>query len=244
MASNLPQRGLQVMILIFISIIVSLATAGCVYVTALALPYEDNTIRLRFSQYCNYWSSLIKYRGTRKQAIENELDTFLTALADALVTVPNLTEALNTTAPHLTEPIKTEIEIVLGEVRLGRSIEDSLESLCTRLQISGLDAAIGATLLGRRTGGNMAVTLRRIAGTLREMARLKGVIRSKTAEGRSQAWVMGMVPPVLIATIEKIDPNWLAPLWNDPIGWILLGAAALLEAIAIVLIRRIVAVKI
>ncbi|MCP4679476.1 MAG: hypothetical protein GY854_29095 [Deltaproteobacteria bacterium] len=187
---------------------------------------------------------LVRYRERRIQTLENGLAEFLVALADSLTTIPNLTEALQTLVEHIEPPIKEEVVAVLAEVRLGRSFDDALRNMASRVRLPGLDAAVGAALLGKRTGGDLSGILRRIAETLREMARLEGVIRTKTAEGRSQAWVMGSVPPGLMLMLEKIDPDWLAPLWNDPIGWLMLGGVAVLEVSAIALIRKIMAVDI
>ncbi len=190
-----------------------------------------------------YWL-LIRHQKKRIKMLEAGLDAFLTALADSLTTVPNLTEALQSQIELIEPPIKEEVVSVLAEVRLGRSLDDALKQMAARLALPGLDAAVGAALLGKRTGGDLPVILRRIAETIREMSRLEGVIRTKTAEGRSQAWVMGSVPPGLMLILEKVDSNWLAPLWNDPIGWIMLGCAAVLEVSAVALIRKIMAVDI
>ncbi len=187
---------------------------------------------------------LLRYAKLRTDTLEASLDGFLVVLSDALTTVPNLTGALESLLPNLEPPLKQEIETVVYEVRLGRSIEDALESLSRRLALPGLDAAVGAVLLGKQTGGDLPKILRKIAATVREMARLVGVIRTKTAEGRSQAWVMGSVPPALVLILEWVNPNWLEPMFTDPIGWILLGGAAVIEVVAIVLIRKIMAVDV
>ena len=187
---------------------------------------------------------LVRHRASRIKALEMGLDSFLVALADSLAAVPNLAEALQTLSHHAQPPIKDEVETVLWEVRLGRSLDDALINMAGRLKLPGLDAAVGAALLGKRTGGDLPSILRGIASTLREMNRLEGVVKSKTAEGRSQAWVMGAVPPGLIGLLDWINPDWLAPLWNDPIGWLMLAVAAVLEVSAIALIRKIMAVDI
>jgi Flp pilus assembly protein TadB len=55
---------------------------------------------------------------------------------------------------------------------------------------------------------------------------------------------MGSVPPGLLFILEYVDPDWTAPLWRDPIGWAMIGLAAILEVTAIALIRKIIAVVI
>ena len=110
--------------------------------------------------------------------------------------------------------------------------------------MSGFEPAVAAAIMGRRTGGDLPTILESTAKTLREIARLEGVVRTKTAEGRNQALVMGLVPPFLVVALHKIDPSWLEPMWHDPIGWALLGAAGVLEIGAVMLIRKIMAVDI
>ena len=176
--------------------------------------------------------------------LTDQLDETLTALANALRTMPNLGDALSYLKKHLEPPMGEEIGDVMAEVRLGRPLDEALTSLACRLDIPGLHAAVAAAIMGRKTGGDLSGILEETARSIREMARLEGVIRTKTAEGRSQALVMGLIPPFLTVALHKIDPTWLEPLWHDPIGWILLGIAAMLEISAVALIRKIMAVDI
>lgn len=187
---------------------------------------------------------LARQERLRQQRIEDELDSFLLSLADALTAVPNLGEAIQSLHEHLNPPIKDEVGILLGEVRLGATIDDALRRMASRISLPGLDAAVEAALLSHRIGGDLSHTLRRIASSIREMARLEGVVKTKTAEGRTQAWVMGAVPPGMVVLLNYMDPEWIAPLLNDPIGWIILGVAAAFEVAAVFLIRRIMAVEI
>ena len=187
---------------------------------------------------------LVRSEKKRREKFENDLDGFLVALADSLTAVPNLSEALASLYPNLMQPIRREAGLVLAEIRLGRAVEDALTRMARRIRSTGLDAAVGALILSRKVGGDIPKTLRRIAETLREMARLEGVVKTKTAEGRTQAWVIGLMPPGLVLYFEKVNPEWLAPMWNDPIGWALLGAAATAEIAALALVRKIMAVDI
>ena len=187
---------------------------------------------------------LVRAEKKRREKFEDDLDGFLVSLADSLTAVPNLSEALASLYPNLVQPIRREVGVVLAEIRLGRAVDDALTGMAARIRSTGLDAAIGALILSRKVGGDIPKTLRRIAETLREMAHLEGVVKTKTAEGRTQAWVIGLMPPSLVLYFEKVNPEWLAPMWNDPIGWALLGAAAATEIAALVLIRKIMAVDI
>jgi tight adherence protein B len=188
---------------------------------------------------------LLWRRGrAREAALGDQLDGMLQALANALSTTPNLGDALASVVDHLEPPIRDEVREVLSETDLGRPIDEALIAMARRTDVPGFEPAVAAAVMGRRTGGDLPAILEGTARTLREISRLEGVVRTKTAEGRNQALVMGLVPPFLVLALHKIDPDWLAPMWHDPIGWILLGAAAVLEIAAVALIRKIMAVDI
>lgn len=178
----------------------------------------------------------------RRRLLAAQLDGALTALAGSLGATPNLGDALASIAGFQPSPMREELRRVLADVRLGRTIDEALLEFAARADLPGLDAAVAAAVTGRRTGGDLPGILRRTAGSLRELERLEGVVRTKTAEGRGQAVVMGVVPPLLVAALHWIDPDWLAPLWADPIGWAILAVAVVLEIAAIAMIRRIMAV--
>lgn len=190
------------------------------------------------------WLTLAVARHRRHIALESSQDTLIVSWADALTTLPNLTQAIASSAEYLTEPLRSEIDRLLAEVRLGMDLETALQRFSERLSLPGIEAAVCAATLGRRTGGDLPAMLRRIATSTREMARLEGVVRTKTSEGRYQAWAMGGIPLALLLGLDRLNPEWTAPLWNDPIGWLLLAAAAVMEIAAVAMIRKITAVDI
>ena len=107
-----------------------------------------------------------------------------------------------------------------------------------------MSSALATILVGRQTGGDLPMILEESAATLREMARLEGVVRTKTAEGKSQAYVLGAIPFVLIAAIHWVDPNWLLPLSETTMGYAVISIAATLWGLAIIAARKILAVDI
>lgn len=94
------------------------------------------------------------------------------------------------------------------------------------------------------TGGDLPNVLRTAAASLREMERLEGVVRTKTAEGKAQAWVISFIPIPLYFGIQMSDPNYFLPLEETVLGHVLLGVAVLCWLLAGFLARRILAVQI
>lgn len=183
--------------------------------------------------------ALAYLRRRRVQAIEAKIENFLLTLANALKATPSIGSALGYTQPLLAAPLDQELELALKEMRVGSSLEQSLLNLAARVQSPKLDAALASLLIGRQVGGNLTQILETTAATLREMSRLQGVVRSKTAEGKSQLFVLALFPAVLVFLFDWLKPNYFAPFTNTFLG-ALLGVAALgLWAASIALARKV-----
>lgn len=183
-------------------------------------------------------------KAKRKVAIEAQLDTFLLALANALKASPSLGDALGACTMLLRAPIKQELELTMKENQLGMPLDTALLNMATRVGTRAFSGALTTVLIGRQTGGDLPKILETSASTLREMARLEGVVRSKTAEGRAQAWVLGVIPPLLVALLNWMDPEWLKPLSSNFIGYIISTIAVVFWVAAVFLARKILAVDI
>jgi tight adherence protein B len=180
----------------------------------------------------------------RRRSIDDSLDSFLVALANALKVSPSLGDALRSTAILIRGPIKEDVEYALKEYNLGTPLDQALMNMAVRIDSRTFSSAMATLLIGRQTGGDLPKILERSAATLREMARLEGVVRTKTAEGKSQAWVLGAMPFVMVIVLQSMDPNWLKPLWTSFIGYVLMFAAGILWIFAIIAARKILNVDI
>jgi tight adherence protein B len=50
--------------------------------------------------------------------------------------------------------------------------------------------------------------------------------------------VMGMLPFIFGGALQVIDPEWMQPLFRDPIGWGILLVACLLEFFGLMMVRK------
>jgi tight adherence protein B len=187
---------------------------------------------------------LIDAKTKRQDKIEQQLDTFLTALSNGLKASPSLGDAMSNTAILMRSPIKEELELTMKENQLGMPLDQAILNMGGRVGSRAFAGALTTVLIGRQTGGDLPRILETSASTLREMARLEGVVRSKTAEGKAQAWVLGIMPPILIGILNWIDPQWLTPLNTTFIGSIVWVIAVAFWIAAVLLARKILAVDI
>jgi len=187
------------------------------------------------------WPALRQRR--RRQRLEAQLDPTLRSMAQTMRVTANLTDAMETIAGQIDPPMSEEIDLCLRQYRLGLPIEDALAQMARRVGSSSLETATTAIAIGRMTGGDLPSLLEEVAATLRERIRLDGLVETKTAEGKAQAWIMGLMPPALAALLWHLDPDMMVPLPVDPAGWATLGLVAVLEVVGVVWVRRVTAIE-
>ncbi|MEI8257714.1 MAG: type II secretion system F family protein [Deltaproteobacteria bacterium] len=175
----------------------------------------------------------------RKTKIDAQLDTFLTTLSNALKSSPSLGDALATSANLMRSPIKEDLEFALKENKLGTPLDQALVNMSRRIDSRTFNSALTTLLIGRQTGGDLPKILEQSASTLRELARLEGVVRTKTAEGKSQAYVLGAIPFVVTVALNMVDPEWLTPLTTSFTGYVVMLIATSLWLTAVFASRRI-----
>jgi tight adherence protein B len=181
-------------------------------------------------------------RRNRIKAIEKQVEPFILAFASALKTTPSIGSALASVHPILTPPLQDEIGLVLKEMRVGNTLEQSLLNLGGRIPIVELDATLASILIGRQVGGNLPEILDTTAATLREMSRLAGVMRTKTASGRMQVIVLFLAPPLVVLGFDAVSPNYFTPLTSSALGVVLVIVACVLWLGSVILARKIVQV--
>lgn len=178
-------------------------------------------------------------RILRVVEIDSQVDTWLVLLANALRASPALGDAMASSARLVPQPLSAELQLALREYHLGAPLDVALRTMVNRLKSRTVNVAIGALRIARNTGGNLPETLETSAAALREIARLEGVVRTKTAEGKAQSTVVAAMPFPLIGLLNYMNPKLLEPLFGTAYGYAILGGAFLLWLVALLWARKI-----
>jgi tight adherence protein B len=190
----------------------------------------------------NIW--LWRARAKRSERLEEQLDAWLTALTNALQANPSLGDAIASTIGLMDPPMRDEVELTIKENALGMPLDDALERAAVRSGSRVFRAAITTLKIARNTGGNLPQTLKTASETLREMARLEGVVRTKTADGRAQAIAISALPAPVYFGIEYMMPGYYDPMRNSLVGQGIFVAVGVLWVGAALLSHKILAVDI
>ncbi|HTE51997.1 MAG TPA: type II secretion system F family protein [Kofleriaceae bacterium] len=185
------------------------------------------------------WFVLRRRRKKRIERIEAQLDGWLQILSNLLRAAGGLGDALAASADLIRAPLRQELDRSLKEIRLGATLDEALRQMGERIKSSTVAAVITLLVVGRRTGGEMPALLESAAAALREMARLEGVIRAKTADGRMQTLVLAAAPIAAVMGFRLVDPRFFDPLVQSLFGYAVLGAAMVFWVMALLSARRI-----
>ncbi len=187
---------------------------------------------------------LERMRQKRVEQIEQQLDGFLLALANALKATPSLGDAFSSVQRLLAPPLQQEVELAVKEMRVGSTLEQAILFMAGRIGSRQVDSALSAVLIGRQIGGNLPKILDTTASSLREMARLEGVIRTKTAEGKAQLWVLALFPMVLMVAFNSVKDGYFDPLTQSIIGYVMIAFGVMFWVASLVVARKILDVDI
>jgi tight adherence protein B len=185
-----------------------------------------------------------RLRARRIERIEQQLPDALQMLAGTARAGLSLPAAIRQVTTELAPPLSQELMLLQHEQRLGVSLDDALENLALRMPTQPVKLLVSAMRNANETGGGLAETLERTAATLRSQHAMELKIRALTAQGKLQAWVVGLLPVFLLGVLTRLEPDAMAQLWTTRLGWGVLVSVLVMEFIGVVLIRRIVAIDI
>jgi tight adherence protein B len=189
----------------------------------------------------------------RLRAFNNQLGDTLTLWVNALRAGSSVLQGMETIATESPVPISVEFERVVQEVRLGLSVEQALDNMFNRVPSDDLDLVITAVNIQREVGGNLAEVLDNISFTIRDRVRIKGEIRTLTAQGRISGWIITFLPIALGFLMFLINPEYISELWvreepfligQFPCGWLVIGLSVGMIAMGGYAISRIVDIEV
>jgi tight adherence protein B len=180
----------------------------------------------------------------RIRKFEEQFPEAIDLIARGLRAGHALTTALGMVADEAPEPVRSEFRLLYDRQNFGMPLPDALKSFAERVPL--LDARFFATsvLTQRESGGNLGEVLDNLSALIRERFRLKRHVRAVSAHGRMTGWILGILPAALAGIISVVSPGYMRPLFTDPIGKIVVVIALTMQAVGVLIMRRIVDVEI
>ncbi len=196
-----------------------------------------------------FWLS--RRKGGRLNAFNKQLPDTITLIANALRAGSSFLQAIELVVRESRPPVSTEFGRVIREVNLGLPFETALENMVRRVRSDDLELMATAIAIQHTVGGNLAEILDSIAFTIRERVRIKGEIRTLTAQQRLSGYVVGFLPIALAGFLFIAAPGFMDPMFDDrvsilglPAGVIILAFGGFMMFVGFMLIRKIVDIEV
>jgi tight adherence protein B len=196
-----------------------------------------------------FWLS--RRKGSRLGAFNKQLPDTITLIANALRAGSSFLQAIELVVRESRPPISTEFARVIREVNLGLPFDQALENMVRRVRSDDLELMATAISIQHQVGGNLAEILDSIAYTIRERVRIKGEIRTLTAQQRMSGYVVGFLPIGLAGFLFIAAPGFMEPMFANPpevlglpAGVVILIFGGFMMFMGFMFIRRIVDIEV
>jgi tight adherence protein B len=124
-------------------------------------------------------------------------------------------ETLGVVATEIPGPVGEEFKAVVERMKIGRTMEESLQVAADRLGIAEFQFFVITLAIQRETGGNLAETLSNLADVLRKRAQMKLKIRAMSSESKASAYIVGALPFIVFGLIWWINPSYIGKFFID-----------------------------
>jgi tight adherence protein B len=188
--------------------------------------------------YANY------KRTKRFSKFEELFPEAIDTLARAVRAGHAFTTALELIANELAEPVASEFRKLFEEQKFGLPVRDALINLTERVPLVDVKFFVTAVMLQRETGGNLAEILDNLSYVIRERFKIMRQVRVHTAQGRMTMMLLMGLPPVIVVTMQAMNPSFIRPLFDDPIGHLLIVVGITLQTVGYFVIRKIIQIQV
>jgi tight adherence protein B len=176
-------------------------------------------------------------RNARLEKLRSQLPDAFDLMGRVIRAGQTVSQGLLAVADEFPQPIAGEFSYCYEQQNLGLSSEDTFRDLGRRTGLLEIKIFVLALLVQQQTGGNLAELLDKLAAIVRDRYRIRGQIKSLTAEGRLQGAVLLALPLGMFLIMMVINRDYASVLLLHP--YLIVGTL-ISEALGAIWIRSIV----
>jgi len=183
---------------------------------------------------------LLRKQRARFKRFEEEFPEAIDLLTRAIRAGHPLSSGIQMVADEGPEEVAEEFRRTFEEQRFGIPFEEALLGMVDRTDLVDVRIFAIAVLVQREVGGNLAEILEGLARTIRRRFYLRRQLRVYTAQGRMTGYALVSLPIVVGFVVFLLQPSYIMVLFENPVGWLLLAIAAVLQVVGGLWIRQII----
>jgi tight adherence protein B len=183
---------------------------------------------------------LMHWRRRRLKAFGAQMPEALEMMVRSLHAGHPIASAIGMVASEMPDPAGSEFGIVIDEMTYGLDLNVALQNLTGRIPHPDLAFFMVAVQIQHQTGGNLAEVLSNLASVIRDRFTMKMKVKVITAQGRSSAFVVALMPLLTAAGLNFIAEGYFGDVANEPMFVPAMGLAAVLWVLGMAIIVKLV----
>lgn len=141
------------------------------------------------------------------------------------------------------EPLAGEFRRLVENIGMGMTLDQGLEKLYERMPTAEVRFFSIVMNIQQKTGGNLAEALGNLSTVLRSRKLMREKIKALSSEATASAFIIGSLPPSVVILIMVTTPSYMAPMFSDHRGWLMLGGSGIWMGIGIFVMSRMINFK-
>ncbi|MBR9867019.1 MAG: type II secretion system F family protein [Oceanospirillales bacterium] len=187
---------------------------------------------------------IMQAKHKRIAIFEEQLPDAIDIMKRALRAGHPFSESLHLVADEMEGPVGQEFRITFADLNYGNDLRRAMLGMLHRVPSIPVMALVSSILIQKETGGNLAEILDQIGKVIRSRFKFQRRVKTLSAEGRMSAWILALVPFVLVIVVSWTNPKYLPMLIENPSGIKLVTYAFIAMLIGIYWIRRILRIEV
>lgn len=181
-------------------------------------------------------------RGHRLGQFEVGLPRAMELMANSMKAGQSIAQSLRSVIENAGPPVSEEFSLARREIELGASIESALGNMVKRVGSSDLRLMVMVITIQHSVGGDLPAILTTLADTMKQRAEVRAEVLASTAQSRASSLIITLLPIAAALLLYFLVPEYFRPMFTNPLGWFMLGIAAVMLAIGNFIIRRLTAI--
>ncbi len=140
-------------------------------------------------------------------------------------------------------PLGPEFVRLVENLGMGLSMDQALEKVFERMPTSELRFFTIVLAIQQKTGGNLAEALSNLSTVLRARKLMREKIKAMSSEATASAMIIGCLPPGVVGLITVTAPSYMAVMFTDSRGRLMLMAGAFWMSCGIFVMRKMINFK-
>jgi tight adherence protein B len=190
-----------------------------------------------------WWAWLQRKLDRRKEEFVSQLPEVARLLSNGASAGLSLPATIELAVRELDDPARDELQTVIDELGLGRSLDESLASLQRRLPSREISVLMSTLIIQQRTGGDAVRALHDLSDTLDTRRETLREVRTLMAGAVFTSYTVPVLGVGALVLLNAINSNTLNRMTSEPLGIAALIVAGSLYVVGSFAIRRVARVE-